>query len=425
MMSPEEILRIIQNQNLRWQDDIKGLRIAMRLLKHPDNESKQKRFEKRLRKKVINYMNSNDCFFGNYPYPSTLPNFERGRIPLCALPTEDILSINAKELTKNLIICGSSGGGKTNILKGIIRFVLEAGGSVIAFDRKGKCELADCKILLGSDLPVHIWRWNELRLAPLQPIENIPIGYWANLITSLLSSQWSLIASTTLLMEIVHEFYKSDSRTWDKLLGKAVSFKGISHRSDAYKDVLVRNLKSVYLAFGEVINATESNVIEKMTQEKACHIITTDGLIPEHASLLSAFFVIRDYEIRRLSESLQNNLVCYVLDDSMALLKETNQFQEGTTINPLNTIAFMGRSLGMSLIISAQNFSQVSTFFKNNCGTLIACNSSGEDCYALGRYMNLNEEQTANISELSVGEVVCLAKSEWVKAVKGRYPLLE
>lgn len=322
MFQPYEIIQIVNDINLRWRDDVKGLRIANKLLKNPYDKFLQDRFQKRFQKKIRNFMNSQDAFFGNLSYPGTLPAFTRGRIPLCILPTREWLSVEAKSLTRNMLVVGSSGGGKTNFLKGTIRALLEAGATSICFDKKGRCELADCRILLGSNLPIHIWRWEELRLAPLLPVRGISINYWANLIVSLLASQWSLIASTTLLMEIVHEMYRqNDPWTWDKLIGKAVSFKCESHRSEAYKDVIVRNLKSVFYAFGEVLNAAESNIIETMTQEQGCHIITTDGLLPEHASLLSSLFIIRDYEYRRIHEEAQSKLTCYILDDSMALVR--------------------------------------------------------------------------------------------------------
>jgi hypothetical protein len=423
---PEEIREILLNRDLRWGDDRYGITIAQRLLRKISNHSLQERFDRRYKKKLRNFLSSGDPFFGNYPFPGELPPMAKGRIPLCALPTRDVFSMPSIALKQNKILVGASGMGKTNCLKGTIRGALESGATVIAFDRKGKCELADAAILLGSKFPINVWKWEELKLAPLQPIENVSIKYWGNLITSLLGSSWSLISSTTLLAEIVHEFFSGGVWTWSRLVEKAVSFEKESLRSEQYRDVIVRNLKSVLYGFGDVINAAESNAIDVMTQTKGLHVITTDGLTPEHASLLSAFFIVRDYENRRVNERLQDNLACYVLDDSMAIIREAGSFKsEGFTINPISTISFMGRSLGMGLIVSAQNFSQVSGFFRNNCNTIVACNSTGEDCYQLGRHMNLNEEQTRAISILRPGEVIVQAKSVWPLAVWGKYPLFE
>lgn len=424
--SPEEILHICRDENLRWQYDSRAIRIAKKLLRHPDNVNKLQKFNKVYSRKIKQALNANNPFYGNYPPKDYLLPLKNGRIPLGFLPTREWLSIEAEALRRNMIVCGPAGGGKTNFLKGTIRAILNAGGTVIAFDRKGKCEIGDCAMLIGRDSNVHVWHWEELRLSPLKPVEGISLSYWTNLIVSLLSSQWSLIASTTLLMEIVHSLYKDGNATWDKLIGMAAAFKGESYRSEAYRDVIVRNLKSTYFAFGEVINAAESNVIDILTREKGCHIILTDGLLPEHASLLTAFFLIRDYEYRRVHADAQKQLTCYVLDDSMALVKSSAHFEtEGITINPLNTIAFMGRSLGMSLIISAQNFNQISSYFTNNCDSIVVCGSYGEDAYALARYMNLNEEQAAYLSTMQPGEVVALARSAWGKAVLGKYPLFE
>jgi len=423
----EDVIELLQRGELRWGESPQAVRAARRVLRRPDDSQAQSRFAKKLNERLRAFAASmNPAFHGNYPSPGSLPRVERKQIPLALLPTGDWLSISLEAVKRNVVVCGSTGAGKSNVLKGTIASIVDGGGTVIGFDKKGKGELIDCES--SSKLPVHVWHWSELRVAPLQPIDGIPLNYWANVVVSLLSSQWSLIASTTLMMELVHEFYNSPgSKTWDALVGKAVSFKPESFRSQQYRDVLIRNLKSVLFSFGEVINYEESNMLELMSQSKGCcHVILTDGLPPEHANLLASLFLVRDYEYRRTHEEAQKQVTAYVLDDSMELTREGRGVgEEGTAISPLNSIAFMGRSLGLGLIISAQNFSKVSDFFTHNADTIVCCGSSGEDAYQLQRHMNLTDEQAEYMSRVRPGELVVLARSEWPYAVAGWYPLIE
>ena len=69
---------------------------------------------------------SGDPFWPNFPPQGALPAFTPGRIPIAALPTGDVLSIPILDATKNILIVGPTGGGKSYFLRIFIASFMEA-----------------------------------------------------------------------------------------------------------------------------------------------------------------------------------------------------------------------------------------------------------------------------------------------------------
>src|SRR2546426_5261325 len=131
----QEILKVILNPNLRWQDDPTGLRIARHLLLDPSNKHLVEWFNMKISRRIRQQL----CFLDNpfyvqYPPTRALPKYEIGRIPLELMPTGEWLSIELKALCRNMLCVGPSGGGKSNFLGGSLGAILNSGGTVIAFD---------------------------------------------------------------------------------------------------------------------------------------------------------------------------------------------------------------------------------------------------------------------------------------------------
>jgi hypothetical protein len=429
-LSSSQVITALQNPELRFQDDPTGIRIARQLLRNPQNHSLQRWFEYKLTRRVSAAVSaSNPAFHANYPPPRSLPLPQLGFIYLCYLLSAGWLVMPVESLTRNLGVFGSAGSGKTNWLRSFVPQLLMNGVTVIAFDAKGKGELVDSSLFRRLGLRLYVWRWQELRLAPLECPPWLEVSYWANLLVSLFSSQWTLFASTTLLVELIHDFFQSPGqRTFDRLIAKAEAFKAQSYRSEQYKDVLVRNLRMIFHAFGrEVINAESSNMIELMTRDTgACHLVLTDGLPVECASLLASLFLLRDYEYRRCHEEAQRQIGCYVFDDAMRLFHSKASFNgEYAGISPLEVVSYMGRSLGLSLCVSMQNISHCSSYFLQNCDTLLTCGCYGDDCRVAQRVCNLTNEQAEYLSMMRPGEIAALCRSVWSKCVVGYAPRVE
>jgi len=428
-LSPSQIVSALQNPDLRFQDDPTGMRLARQLLRNPNTPRLQRWFAHRLNGRLSSALNSaTPAWHANLPRPRSLASPQPGFVYLACLPTGDWMVMPVSSLTRNLGMFGAAGSGKSNWLRGFIPQLMLNGVGVLAWDAKGKGELVDSSLFKTLGLKLYVWRWQELRVAPLECPRWLEVSYWANLLVSLFSSQWSLFTSTTLLLELIHEFFHAPGqRTFDRLILTAEAFKASSYRSEQYKDVLVRNLRMIFHAFGrEVINAESSNMIDLMTREKgACHVILTDGLPAECASLLASWFLLRDYEYRRCHEEAQSQITCYVFDDAMRLFHSKASDRELAGISPLDTISYMGRSLGLSLCVSMQNISHCSSYFLQNCDTLLMCGCYGDDCRTAQRICNLTNSQAEYLSCMRPGEMAVLCRSVWSKCVVGYVPRVE
>lgn len=419
------------NPALRIQDVPGAEKLAFGVSQFPHNKSLKRiwdRVKKEQQAKLL--LNSNNPFYENTP-PATLrlPNPE-GRIRLGMLDGGRWLSLTLLELTRGTLVLGPIGGGKSTWLAGRLPEIARAGGVGLVYDVKGEGDVVDKKTILNDkSLSVRIWRWDELRFNPLQN-PGVPTWYWANCISSVLSAQWSLIASTTLLQELLSEWYEQPgAKTWEGLISRAENFKPSSRRSLEYQDVIVRNLKSYHYAFSNVFRVEESDLVEKMTQQKGClHVILCNGLPTDCASFLAAMIVRRDMENRRVNPEARKNVIVHVLEDSMAMLKKESSFQEGepVKIRPLEEILLLGRSLNIGIMVACQNASRLSDYFLNNAGTVVCAGGSyGEDARVLSELMNLSKTQKAFLQTMRPGQVLVFARSEYPLAVLGSFPFIE
>lgn len=298
--------------------------------------------------------------------------------------------------------------------------------TLVAFDRKG--DLVDCKLLANPSLPIVVLHWHELMLAMLQPVPGMALNVFINVFVQLLAAHLNLFASRRLMLETLHLLYKRkrSSGVWptlsewidliDKIRANAAS------RLGQYREALLYSLKQIVNEFGDVVNYTSSNFMEKLFKQHGCFVINTSGLSVEMASLLASLFVFWVYEKRGLPNTTVDHPVVFVLDDALPLVKGSTASESEGGINPLSTWAFMGRSCGIGFVVSAQNFSLISPALRNNADSLLCFGSYGRDAEELGRHLNLTKDQQDLLPLLRPGECVAIARSVWPLAVYGRVP---
>lgn len=432
---PNDLLHYLNDPMLRWQDNSQGQQVLLNALRFPKNESLQRRAMELVRRRLIHAQSLNNPFYGKYPSPGQLPS-ARGRLSIIALPTGDSLSYSVKDTRSHTLVTGATGRGKSMWLRGFILQALQTREdlNIIVFDRKGTLDLVDSATLLNSGCQVNVFNCMDIPIAPLQkPDEKISDSHWANVLVSLFSSSWNLIASTNLLLEVTHELFRNpEPRTWNKLLGSIVSWIPKSRRSLEYKDVLERNFKATQYALGDAINASKSNVIELITRgSRVCNVICIDDLPDIVACLYPALFLFADYEHRKANEEAREKTNIYILDDSMGLLRRESTYQnDGTSISPLDTMVFMSRAFGIALVVSVQNISQTSKFYCQNANTIVCAGAVGDDLHELQSLMNLSDEETFYLGSLTRregewAEVAAVCRSVWPHCLLGRYPYIE
>ena len=126
-LRPDEIIHITRDPITRFGDVPGGFLLAEQLStqgRQPDPHLEEL-FMLVVRDQHAKALITTDPLYGNAPPAGALPPC-RGRIPLVGLCTGAVLSICLPDLTKNLLVVGPTGGGKTNFLRSLIVSMLEA-----------------------------------------------------------------------------------------------------------------------------------------------------------------------------------------------------------------------------------------------------------------------------------------------------------
>ncbi len=121
-----QILQQTQDPLLRWHDVPGGNLLAEMLINDPEDHELSELYDLTVSQQVAQAVSMGDPFWGSFPPLGSLPPLARGRVPLVALQTGDVLSIDVKDVMCNVIVCGPTGQGKTSWLRLAILSLLDA-----------------------------------------------------------------------------------------------------------------------------------------------------------------------------------------------------------------------------------------------------------------------------------------------------------
>jgi len=373
-------------------------------------------------------MLSGDPFHGNSPPRGKLPAFAPGLVPIARLATGDTLSVPVEHLTRNLLLCGPTGMGKTTALRLILFSILMSSQSalVVAFDRKNG-EICDCATFARAGMPLLVLKWHELAIAILQCIPGMQLNAFITTLVQLIAEVLRLQASRRLLGETLELLYrKSRPRgTWPTLsqwidLLESIKVNSMS-RLGQYREAAVCVLKQILREL-PVVNCASSDMLEQLFSHRGIVVVVTSGLSVEVESFLSSVLINYAYH-RREGVSVDSlTPLIFALDDAMPIVHGSSVSESEGGTNPLATWSFMGRSRKLGLIVAAQNFSAISPALRNNASTLMCFGSYGRDAEEIARHLSLTPEQAAMLPRMQPGEVVAIARSVWPLAVHGALP---
>ncbi len=274
--------------------------------------------------------------------------------------------------------------------------------TIIIFDRKG--DFLDCRSLSQSRLPIIPLRSEEQQIAMLQPVSGLQATAFAIGMVAMLASHLSLIASRRLMLETLLPSYqrRRPKETWPTLSEWIETIEKIrvtsTSRLGQYREAVLYALGSLNLELGNVVNYAASDFFDKVFETDGCLVISSSGLSAEAASILASLYINWIFERRGLPGADMTRPVVFVLDDALSLVRGSlSSDAEGSSVNPLSSWAFLGRSRGIGFIVSAQNFSLMSPALTLNARTVLSFGSYGRDAEDLGRFMNLNTEQRTHI----------------------------
>ena len=423
-LSPEEALAILQHPMMLAAHDPKIVKLVKLLRFCPSPEfAGMLRREIRMRRFAAQAFV--DAFLENYPPRKKLPPVQPGRIPLVKLQTGGTMSLEVGlgGTARNILLCGPTGSGKTNALK-VILTAASGKSIIVVFDKKG--DLAEVAEFQQQGEVVCIDA-REIKLAMFQPIPKMRVEDFVAIITEILARGLNLMASRRLISDVLTMMFtrKNNGSTRVSLSQLIEDIERIRANSlsrlGQYREAVLYALKDLLRRSGGILDYTESNFLQEVFSRCRTFIIDCGNIPVDHLSLIVSLFYMHVYESRRISRTNYPPLLM-VVDDALPLVTGSTAGETEGGTNPISTWSFMGRSFNIGLVVSAQNFSLISPALRNNTDTLMCFGGLGEDVQALARHMNLTREQAAVIPQLSPGEAIVFARSEWPLAVKGFVP---
>lgn len=303
--SASQLLQLIQNPGMRWHEVAGGMALLNNLLVEDDPDLRELLYLK-IREQLFKKELSEDPFYDNIPLADIVLNGNRSsQIHLTALPDRRWLSFPIQGVCRNVLVCGPAGGGKTTWMRGAIIDIARAGGTVIAFDLKGRNELVPFQQLIQNEIPLLPLRWEELKISLLQPIHGLPLDYFLNVFVEMMASILSLEASRRLLMETLHSLNFSPEKfpTLKEWIEKIESVKPASFRAEQYREASLYALKTLEHVLGRILNYRSSDMIQKMLSFQGVVSIQMNGLTKEGFLLIANIIILWAYELRRIQQT--------------------------------------------------------------------------------------------------------------------------
>jgi len=334
-------------------------------------------------------------------------NLELGEI----LNTGATFKMNANRLLRNMLVCGTTGSGKTNMLMTIIsQLVGKIPILVFSLNREYRpllCQFRD---------NVYIFRWEWLRINPFASPPGISYNLWFNALCHILGqSMGLLIASEGFLLscfnKLLYHAQKLGQETF-RLIDvidylSTIKFPQIS-RDARYLEASLNRLMALYLAYGDTLDCINGYNIIDLLESNACVIIEIDFLLPEHRIFIEYLILasLFYYALSRL-ESVENEQIrlLIVLDEAQEIFHkhQEQRIEEGPSFAGEMMSQF--RKTGTSILMSTQTPSQIMSVALANTDTKIVLRQvSGVEISILSQALRLNKEQTDFIKKLVPGQ---------------------
>jgi DNA helicase HerA-like ATPase len=314
---------------------------------------------------------------------------------------------------------GGSGSGKTNSQSVLIGQFRQHGKQSLIWDFKGEVPLLpmvwdDAIVFTPQIAP---WQW-------LEPVGD-PLAYYIGL-TGELRAEFELRPETYHLLYGIFERLLRGMRPGDPFPSFEDLRRVVEHEAREQKREnlysIARALMSLCVVLGPQARVRKAAPLSKHYRVIGYNLVGTD---PRIIRLFFGFHLnklLLEAQERGHTTELQTAMV---VDEGSILFSRELMIYGVSHISAAKRFASMARFTGTSLIVGAQNISQIDPFLLQNLGTLLVFRSpSYDDAVLAAKMLGLPSESIEGLMHLKVGEAWVRSEG-WEQACKIQVPLFQ
>jgi len=306
------------------------------------------------------------------PFRRTAPREEHylaGKIQLGTMPQLGFpYGIDPEMLVTHLLILGITGGGKTTVIKNLLKQVLELDNPPKLMLLERKQEFTELLHLMPD---MHVLEVNTLEFNPLRPPPGVELNKWLGIFTECMVNFLDIReASSSFLMD--HALRLIESLDTFPTLGDLRAFIAQhkcppTSKDGQQKETVLNRLNDLSFHFPAMFSSTRQMDIEKLVKNH-CLILLHDITHSTVQNFLMSLLMAQAFLHRKLTQGLQNSLTnLIVFDEASGLFRREAEKQDHVPF--IADLVQTARGYGIGLVAASQYSTDLAHSLLANAGT--------------------------------------------------------